>query len=164
MAYAMLSDEWIPPATHRTFSDTREKTKLYALKARANTTYSAINEIPTYSVIQKLNTLKTWGANWDGRNAIAVNSKTVDLGMTLVNQIYETTLEMGMDWYQPNVTASAHGEAVLEWWNRQKKLTIYISSEQTDYVKIWGADIDAEMEDGILTSLKVAELITWLKS
>ena len=36
----------------------------------------------------------------------------------------------------------------LEWWEDQKKLTIYVHPETVEYIKVWGPDIFSDMEDG----------------
>jgi hypothetical protein len=46
------------------------------------------------------------------------------------------------------VTAGVNGEVVLEWWHGEKKLTVYVTSESVEYLKVWGDDIGSEMEDG----------------
>jgi len=63
-------------------------------------------------------------------------------------QLFLEVVDLGQKWMKPNVTASADGEVVFEWWNGTKKLTIYIRDQSAEYVKVWGADIDTEMSDG----------------
>jgi hypothetical protein len=46
------------------------------------------------------------------------------------------------------------GEFVYEWWGPNKKLIIYHSPGDTfTYIKVWGANIHTDMEDGEITSL-----------
>lgn len=50
-----------------------------------------------------------------------------------------------------------------EWWCGAHKLTIYLSSKTPEYLKVWGDDLDSEMESGTLNSFQ--EFITlwsWL--
>lgn len=66
-------------------------------------------------------------------------------------------------WYAPLLNISFDNEIVLEWWNQSKKITIYVSEEVIDYIKVWGADIDNQMEDGSI-SLKddLTDLWQWI--
>lgn len=64
---------------------------------------------------------------------------------------------------QPHVTASVDGDVVLEWWVGSHKLTIYVSAERVDYVKVWGPDVDTEMVDGELKLADLPRLWTWLR-
>ena len=59
------------------------------------------------------------------------------------------------------------GEDVFEWWKDNRKLTLYIKSGFPEpcinYIKVWGSDMDNEMEDGIIsTGLGLGELRDWL--
>ena len=69
------------------------------------------------------------------------------------------------EWLQPHVTKSPQGEIVLEWWGRSRKLTVYVSEQSRDYVKVWGKNMDTEMADGELPGGgELAALLRWLRS
>jgi len=51
----------------------------------------------------------------------------------------------------PHVTASQDDEVVLEWWRGERKLTVYVTSSAIEYVRVWGADMFDEMDDGEVT-------------
>ena len=146
----------------RTASATPKRRLLSLIPKLEPNSVVAVNEIPIYGTTQRIRLLQDWGANWDGAEAVAVNAATVARATALINQMYVTASQIGVDWSDPNVTASPHGEVVLEWWNREKKLTIYVSENQSDYVKVWGPDIDNEMDDGILSDNQIANLLVWL--
>jgi len=63
-----------------------------------------------------------------------------------------------------NVAIDVEGGPVIEWWRGGRKLTLYVSSRASaDYVKVWGADMNTEMEDGTITSaVAFAKLWQWL--
>lgn len=162
MAYAALRPEWAPvPVKRSTFST---KGKIINLRVRDKSTPSVINEIPTYAAIQKVQALSYWATNWDGRYVQEIQPQAIARGKALINELYEASLDLNIEWLQPSVTASSFGEVVFEWWNRQKKLTIYVGPHETDYVKVWGADIEDEMETGALSNQRVLELLQWLEA
>ncbi|MEM6838752.1 MAG: hypothetical protein AAF609_18095 [Cyanobacteria bacterium P01_C01_bin.120] len=67
-------------------------------------------------------------------------------------------------WQNPLVNVN-DDEVVFEWWNGSKKITIYVEYESIQYIKVWGADIDNEMEDGEINSpAKMLDLWRWLFS
>ena len=67
-------------------------------------------------------------------------------------------------WKPPHISTGSNGETVLEWWNEDKKLTIYMEDEKIHFVRSWGTDIHTEMQDGYLTSSNVfIGLWCWLK-
>ena len=63
-----------------------------------------------------------------------------------------------------HVSISPDNETVYEWWNNERKITIYVSSQlESSYVKVWGPDIYTEMEDGPLKTFgKFKELMEWM--
>lgn len=63
----------------------------------------------------------------------------------------------------PHLVTSPDGEVVFEWWYDQRKVTLYVSDDSLFFVKSWGADMSAEMEDGsVPTVSSVPELVAWL--
>lgn len=96
--------------------------------------------------------------------------------LELDNETYKYTLEWleklrtiaiakKMWWCEPLVNLSIDSEIVFEWWYESKKLTVYILGNTAEYIKVWGADIDNEMEDGLVTSsAEITNLWKWLVS
>lgn len=67
-------------------------------------------------------------------------------------------------WGEPLVNIY-DSEFVFEWWRDGKKVTVYLSETKTEFIKVWGADIDSEMEEGIAeTSEQIEYLWQWLAS
>jgi hypothetical protein len=65
------------------------------------------------------------------------------------------------------VNVSYDSDVVLEWWNKSKKLTFYINQSSLDYIKVWGSDIDTEMEDGSINSMhdySIRRLWQWISN
>lgn len=66
----------------------------------------------------------------------------------IVELAYQISEALG---WKPNrslVTSNNEGEIVLEWWHRARKITFYVEADQITYVRVWGADISQEMDDG----------------
>jgi hypothetical protein len=65
----------------------------------------------------------------------------------------------------PLINNTLDNEVVLEWWNSKKKLTIYLSDTSTNYIKVWGADMSSEMEDGLISSDKdIVDIWKWFSN
>jgi len=68
-------------------------------------------------------------------------------------------------WQTPHITSSEQGEIVCEWWRKAKKLTIYFGDEGAEFIKVWGTDIEQEMESGDLVSeWDIVAVWRWLQS
>ncbi|MGL5033566.1 MAG: hypothetical protein ACRC6M_07170 [Microcystaceae cyanobacterium] len=66
----------------------------------------------------------------------------------LIKKLRSITQKNKLWWHQPLLNISIDDEIVFEWWHKEKKLTIYVCPNTIDFIKVWGADMDDEMEDG----------------
>ncbi len=103
---------------------------------------------PFWKTWTKLDALLSWREGWNGYDAAVPNHEAIGHAFVWIEGLYEDTLTTGIRWMAPNVVADAHGNVVFEWWEGQKRLTIYIHPETVEYVKVWGPDIFSEMDDG----------------
>jgi hypothetical protein len=70
---------------------------------------------------------------------------------------------IGQEWIDPHIGLNETGEVAFEWWNDEKKLTLYIAPDMTRYVSSWGANIETEMNAGSLVANQFANLWRWLR-
>lgn len=113
----------------------------------------------------EIHELLTWPDGWNGYSALAPKHSAVQYADHWIELFYQEVIESGQNWMKPNVTASAEGEVVLEWWHGDKGLTIYLGNQSAAYLKDWGADINTEMEDGYANSPSIRlALWEWLMS
>lgn len=110
----------------------------------------------------KLQNFKNLSDNWDGYGSASPSENTIAKSLNWLNEEYDEIFNYGLFWRQPAISLSADGEVVFEWWSNNKKLTIYIGEEAMEYVRVWGANIDSEMEDGTLELGQFINLWAWL--
>ncbi|MGF1518368.1 MAG: hypothetical protein ACFCVB_11255 [Nodosilinea sp.] len=97
------------------------------------------------------------------------SNSTINLDTTLnaVNWIIELRKIVGLRkywWSEPLVNVYG-SEMVFEWWHDTKKVTVYFSETSAEFIKVWGSDIDSEMEEGIAeTNDQIEVLWKWLAS
>ena len=167
MSYALISANdsyaWVKP-THPTQTTTQTLSGMLFNFFQKPATVTTINKFPIHGTLQRINHLQSWGTKWDGEDVIAVSAASVARASALIDLIYSEASSLGIDWADPNVTASPQGEVVLEWWNREKKITLYVNENHSDYVQAWGTDIDTEMTDGVLFDADVSLLFAWLEA
>jgi hypothetical protein len=84
---------------------------------------------------------------------IAPNTRTRTLHTTfkLLARLFEIAQKNDLWWGLPLINVGFDSEVILEWWHKDRKLDFDILSSNIDYMKVWGADIDSEMEDGSIT-------------
>lgn len=85
-------------------------------------------------------------------NVDGVSSKTAVCAIKLINKLRSIAINEHLWWQKPLINAGNDIEVVLEWWNKKKKLTVYVSESTAEFIKVWGSDIDDDMEDGSIDS------------
>lgn len=121
-------------------------------------TSSVVYDSQTYSVLSQLSKIK-----WvDNEGEVTPNEGTKVIASTFIADFYRTLSANSLLWKEPQISASPDGEIVFEWWNNVKKLTIYCTEDTTEYIKVWGANIDTEMNDGQINSENLAIIAMWL--
>jgi hypothetical protein len=117
------------------------------------------------SVLEEIKKLSTWSNGWNGYDALAPKHEAIEYASRWIELFYREILDLPLDWVEPNVTASAEGEVVFDWWNDIKSLTIYIGNQSVEYLKAWGADMNTEMENGSVNSPAICRALwKWLMS
>jgi hypothetical protein len=93
------------------------------------------------------------------------DNETYKYTIECLKQLRKLVAADQMWWGEPLVNLSFDSEIVFEWWHGTKKLTVYILGNTAEYIKVWGTDIDNEMEDGTCSSpAELTDLWKWLVS
>ena len=53
----------------------------------------------------------------------------------------------GCQWTSPHISVSEFGEVTFEWWNKKRKITVYFTSKRVLLLRVWGWQIETEMEE-----------------
>jgi hypothetical protein len=77
----------------------------------------------------------------------------------------QSATSIGMQWIEPNITASPENEIVFEWWAKNKKLSVFFIDDVVQFIKVWGPNIDHDMEEGLAENRQtILECLRWLLS
>jgi hypothetical protein len=77
--------------------------------------------------------------------------------------LYDSVSTLERKWAIPHIAASELGEVVLEWWHGDRKVTLYVSDTSVECIRVWGTDIDTEMEaKELLSSQDFRSIWAWL--
>jgi hypothetical protein len=118
-----------------------------------------------YAVNQQLSAMNDWSDNWDGYGSRRPNFEAISAARDLLTVLYEAAAPNN-GWSDPHLSADEQGSVVMEWWQDYKKITLYVTPTETSYVRVWGDDIDTEMDEGLLTapSYEFGALWSWLRN
>jgi hypothetical protein len=122
--------------------------------------------LATTAARHRLRNLFTLPDNWDGHGSSKPDFEAVARAYGMVLALYQIAALSGYGWTNPNVSADECGAIVFEWWRGRLKLTIYVTAIQISYIRVWGNNVDTEMEDGSIDSLELdfTPLWGWLNS
>jgi hypothetical protein len=109
----------------------------------------------------QIDALAAMPSNWDGHGSAKPNGHAVERARQLLEDAFRDTINT-VGWQTPYISASEDGEIVFEWWNGARKLTIYVGSESSTFLKSWGPHVVNEMEDGVLIQNWDPSLWMWL--
>jgi hypothetical protein len=116
-----------------------------------------------WKTISEIIALLSWPEGWNGYDAASSDSESVRHALMWIEDLYRNTLTTDTEWMAPHVVLDAEGNVVLEWWEGQKKLTVYVHSETVEYFKVWGPDIFTEMEDSEAEEIEDRRMLwNWL--
>lgn len=118
---------------------------------------------PLNKVQKDLVSLMTWPEGWNGYDAAKPRHDSIQHAYRWLASLYRDVNHQL--WIRPNVVADAEGDVVFEWWHNKKKLTVYVSPETIEFIKVEGPDINTDMYDGVSESARDSRILWhWLLS
>ena len=108
----------------------------------------------TQGTRNKLRDMLSWQENWNGYDASRPNPSSIQRASRWISKMRMDASATGKPWREPHVVPDENGDIAFEWWNDGRNLTVYVSPNVIDYLKVWGSDIDSEMEDGLIATPK----------
>lgn len=112
------------------------------------------------ATIRDLDRVAKLEQNWDGFNSQPPSPCAIKRASDWILSM-ETSVG-AKSASKPHVSASEAGEVTFEWWNNDRKLTLYFSDCLIEYMKVGGPNIHTDMESGRLDKQRFPDLWEWL--
>lgn len=101
-------------------------------------------------------------SDWDGAGSLRPRPASVANASAKLTEVCRLAMVAGR-WAAPHISASEAGEITFEWWNDSRKLTIYFGDDDMELLRVWGPDIDNEMDHRRITkTAQIAPAWAWL--
>lgn len=97
-----------------------------------------------------LNRLEALEENWDGRGSPPPSETAILAAREWLPALYRAATRTAWSWTAPHITPSDAGEVVFEWWKGQRKITLYFGDDVIEFIKVWGPNIESQMDSGEL--------------
>lgn len=101
---------------------------------------------------QRLNRLRGFEDDWDGSGSAKPLAESIANAAARLPELYRLSVLHGA-WREPHVSASETGEVTFEWWSDSRKVTLYFGERTLEVVRVWGLNIQTEMDLQPMTSL-----------
>jgi hypothetical protein len=112
---------------------------------------------------QRLSEVSGYQANWDGNDSEAPSADAIAKARGFLQEVFRSAVEQTSgDWRSPHISANEEGHIVFEWWNGQRKLTIYFGPQSASFIRSWGPHLFDDMQDGPLVIEEFGNHWAWL--
>jgi hypothetical protein len=83
--------------------------------------------------LRQVSALQNLRAGWNGSDALPPAAESVRHARLWLEAQWQQCQSAGVHWCAPNVTASAEGEVVFEWWAGNRSLIVYVEGDAAEF-------------------------------
>ncbi|MCA3268752.1 MAG: hypothetical protein INF44_00210 [Thalassospira sp.] len=112
--------------------------------------------------INEIDSLNSWPKNWDGNNSAKPKMNSIKNAKIWGKEFYALAVKNEYEWRKPFVSADEEGNVVLEWWYKDRNLTLDLSGNEAIFSETRNADSSPKITTGILTHSAIASKLKWL--
>ena len=161
MSVTITQSGWLRPYATQSFGQ-RGTTNISLLWPTTQPASRAAREPRLALAHAELDHLASLPEDWDSYGSAKPQQVAIERARQLLEDAFRSAV--ADTWQSPLISANEDGEVVLEWWNRERKLTIFVGSDAMTFLRSWGINIIDEMEDGDLPQTWDSTHWTWLFS
>ncbi|MDE3015727.1 MAG: hypothetical protein KGI29_02240 [Pseudomonadota bacterium] len=115
-----------------------------------------------HQFIDEINLLHSWTRNWDGNGSAKPKSVSIKNAKNWGRKIYSLVAQHDYEWRKPFISTDEEGDLVLEWWYKDRNLTLDISGNEVIFSETRNADNSPKITTGILTNTALPSKLRWL--
>jgi hypothetical protein len=99
----------------------------------------------------------------DGDDAIPPTRETIAAARRWLTNLSQAVSRARLPWLDPHVAATPDGDVLFEWWNGERKLSVYVTSDSAEYIMTWKEAGTIRQDDGDAHGADAQEQIwSWL--
>lgn len=116
------------------------------------------------SIFNQFNMICARQFNWDDRNSKKPDEQSVANARNILDDLLDAVIENGYLWLTPHISSDEHGNITIEWHKDRHDLHFEIGKKEAEYIKVWGTNIEHEMQVEYLKRKDYIPLWQWLLS
>ena len=112
----------------------------------------------------QLDAVVRWREDWDGEEHVPEkpSDTAIDRAKQVASELLGAVISKRKPLRTPAVSYDYDGYITLVWRNGKHELYLEVNDEEIEYVKVWGANIDSEMDAGVPNKDNYLTLWEWL--
>lgn len=99
--------------------------------------------------------------NWDGRGSQKPNVLTLIHGKKVIDAMLDSVISSGYECDTPSISSDGFGNVTAVWYKNERQLHLQIGEQEAEYFKVWGTNIDTEMDVDFLKPENYLTLWKW---
>ena len=115
-----------------------------------------------HEILERLDILAQREDNWDGYDSKKPTKLTLNHARHLIEELFDSIAASGHLWLTPFISSDEDGYVTAEWYKGERELHLQIEENETEYIQVWGINIDTEMHVDFLSCDDYLTLWEWL--
>ena len=125
--------------------------------------YSPIIQDPQKrEIFDRIHIISQREDDWDGYGSKKPSELTLARAKSVIAELLDIVNRAGHLWLTPHITSDEDGYVTTEWYRGKRQLHLQIGEESTEYIQVWGTNIDTEMHVDFLNPGEFGTLWEWL--
>ena len=113
-------------------------------------------------ISKQFDVVKEWKESWNEHGLERPNDLTISRAETVIETFLDLIITADYRFITPFISGDGDGNVTAIWSNQKRQLHFKIRENEVEYFKVWGTNIDTEMEVDFLKSEYCLELWKWL--
>lgn len=119
-------------------------------------------EKQTIEISEQFDILSHREDNWDDRGSLKPTNLTLAHAKKVMDAYINSVTSAGYQCNTPTISSDGDGDITAAWYKGERQLHLQIREHEVEYFKVWGTNIDTEMEVDFLKLDNYLTLWEWL--
>ena len=113
-------------------------------------------------ISRQFDIVKTWNDSWTDFGLERPSDLVIFHSENVIDTLLNSIITAGHEWLSPVISGDGDGNVSIIWYKQERELHLQIGENDIEYFKVWGANIDTEMEVDFLKNDLFPNLWKWL--